>query len=183
MWSHPGMPLLGDIGFPQAYSDLLLIDTTAFRTPNGFRTVALSPNGQAVLKERIAPLELTLLHDTVYTRTTTTDEYINLWERPATDRTAAVLCVDIDALLTTEQTAPAVVLAVECDDKNGAHPHYESLELSRVRGTWRRDTLRVARRIPPITPGITRTVVYLWNIDKQPVTVERCRVRVYSIVP
>jgi len=180
---YPGLAPLSSSGFPQPDCDLLLIDTTYFTAPTGFRTIATSASGRQVLKEREEPLRLALLADTTLPPAMLQDEYRTLWEPPVQALLAYELVLDLELVLKSDAACPATELVVEVDGANGEHLHYDPLQLRYLQRGWAGDTLHLLRRIPLLQGNTRRVVCYLWNTRRQRVELAHARVRTLRIQP
>ncbi len=188
-WDHarlmhaPGLSPVGSAGFPQGHCDLLLIDTTYFTTPPGFRTLATSASGRQVLKQRRYPLQFALMRDSVLAPGPLDSEFRTLWEPVATDLLGMEPVLDLELALRTTDPVMGVLLVIEVDGAEGEHLHYEIIELGTLRLLWDGGPVHLYRRIPPLAGNTRRVVCYLWNQWRQPVELTQARIRTLRIQP
>jgi hypothetical protein len=180
---YPSLAPLTSSGFPGAACDLLLIDTTYFPTPPGYATIGTSGSGRQVLKQRIEPLRLALLQDTVLAPMAMDDEYRTLWEPPVPDVLGQELVLDLELVLRSDAECLFTELVVEVNGATGEHLHYDPLQLRYLQGAWTGDTLHLLRRIPLLAGDTKRVVCYLWNQRRQNVSLEHARIRTWRIRP
>ena len=183
LWMRPGLPLLSSHGFPQADCDLLLIDTTYFTAPPGFRTIATSATGRQVLKQRIVPLQLALLKDSVLAPTALNNEFHGLWEPNAQELVAQELVLELELDLRSDARCLETLLVIEVDGPDGEHLHYDQIELRTLQREWTGDTLHIMRRLPILSGNAKRVVCYLWNRHRQNLALTSGRVRTLRIQP
>ena len=183
LWMRPGLPLLSSHGFPQTDCDLLLIDTTYFTAPPGFRTIATSATGRQVLKQRTVPLQLALLTDSVLAPTSLNDEFHGLWEPNAQDLVAQELVLELELDLRSDAPCLETVLVIEVDGPDGEHLHYDQIELRTLQREWTGDTLHIMRRLPTLPGNAKRVACYLWNQRRQNVALAYGRLRTLRIQP
>ena len=84
--------------FPQPLCDLLLIDTTMYDAPDGFRTIARAPGGRNNLMERMTPLRSRLVLDSTFSLPRSADEYVKLWEPQARAWHGRSVLVEVDTI-------------------------------------------------------------------------------------
>ncbi len=169
--------------FPQPMCDLLLIDTTMYPAPNGFRTIAQAPGGRNNLMERIEPLRTRLAVDSTFSRPRSTDEYAKLWEPQAvTWRNRSVL-VDVDVRILSEATATRSQLVIEVADITGAHVFYSGYDIDHQREATVEGRLRLSKRIARIPASAERIAVYIYNPAKKALTLEPVHIRIYEVLP
>ncbi|MBL8003185.1 MAG: hypothetical protein JNL05_14630 [Flavobacteriales bacterium] len=180
---YPKLAPLASTGFPQPDCDLLLIDTTYFTAPPGFRTVATSANGRQVLKVRERPLQLALLADTTLVPATLGDEFRTLWEPDVRPLLGYELVLDLELVLRSDAECLATELVVEVGGVDGGHVHYDPLQLRYLQQAWEGDTLHLLRRIPLLAGNTKRVVCYLWDQRRQHVELAHARIRTLRIQP
>jgi hypothetical protein len=180
---YPSLAPLTSSGFPGASCDLLLIDTTYFQTPPGFTTIATSASGRQVLKQRLAPLALILLQDTVLAPSPMDDEYRTLWEPAVPGVLGLELVLDLELVLRSDAECLMTELVVEVDGATGEHLHYDPMQLRYLQRAWSGDTLHLLRRVPMLAADTKRVVCYLWNQRRQNVSLEHARIRTLRIQP
>jgi hypothetical protein len=181
--SYPTLAPLSPHGFPQPDCDLLLIDTTYFTAPPGFRTIATSATGRQVLKQRIAPLRMVLLTDSTLAPKSIDDEYSTLFEPPVEQLLANELVLEFELVLRSDDRSLETLLVIEVDGPEGEHLHYDLLELKTLQRTWTGDTLHFMRRVPRLPGNARRVVAYLWNQRRQDLELTSGRVRLLRIQP
>lgn len=183
LWQRPGLPLLSSHGFPQADCDLLLIDTTYFTAPPGFRTIATSATGRQVLKQRNVPLQLALMNDSVLAPTSLNDEFHGLWEPNARELVAQELVLELELDLRSNARCLETLLVIEVDGLDGEHLHYDQIELRTLQREWAGDTLHIMRRLPILPGNAKRVACYLWNQRRQNLDLAYGRLRTLRIQP
>jgi hypothetical protein len=181
--SYPTLAPLSPHGFPQPDCDLLLIDTTYFTAPPGFRTIATSATGRQVLKQRIAPLRMALLTDSTLAPKSLDNEYSTLFEPPVEQLLANELVLEFELVLRSDDRSLETLLVIEVDGPEGEHLHYDLLELKTLQRTWTGDTLHFMRRLPRLPGNARRVVAYLWNQRRQDLELTSGRVRLLRIQP
>jgi len=181
--SYPALAPLSPHGFPQPDCDLLLIDTTYFTAPPGFRTIATSASGRQVLKQRISPLRMALLTDSTLSPMSVDDEYRTLFEPPVEQLLANELVLEFELVLRSDAPSLETLLVIEVDGPSGAHLHYDLLELKTLQRAWTGDTLHFMRRIPRLPGNARRVVAYLWNQRRQDLELTHGRIRMLRIQP
>jgi len=181
--NHPTLAPVSSSGFPRSACDLLLLDTTFFRTPPGYVTIATSTSGRQVLKERMEPLRLTEVRDSVLTPRLMDDEFTTLAEPRVQDVLGMVLVLDLELVLRADAECLMTELVVEVDGAAGEHQHYEALQLRYLQQAWTGDTLHLLRRVPMVTRDTERVVCYLWNKGGQRVSLEHARLRILQMQP
>jgi hypothetical protein len=188
-WDHerllhyPDLAPLSPHGFPQPDCDLLLIDTTFFTAPPGFRTIAVSASGRQVLKERTAPLRMALLKDSMLDPSGIGGEFHPLFEPDITALQAQELVLELELVFRSEERCPETQLVIEVDGPAGEHLHYDLMELKTLQRSFTGDTLHLLRRIPSLSGNTTRLACYLWNQRRQNLSLSYGRIRLLRIQP
>jgi hypothetical protein len=180
---YPGLAPLSTTGFPQGDCDLLLIDTTYFHAPPGFRTISTSASGRQVLKVRERPLQFALLKDSVLPSREVEGEFVTLLEPTVTELLGTQPVIDLALVLRSPERTPAIDLVIEVNGPGGEHLHYDLLELNTLQRSWQGDTLHLYRRIPTLAGNTRRVACYLWNRHRQEVELAYARARVLRIQP
>jgi hypothetical protein len=172
------LPSLSPLGFPQPVCDLLLIDTTYFDVPKGFRTIAVADAGHQVLMERITPLELRQVFDTTFQRPLDESEFRAFWEPPLDPLRNKDLFLEMHVQLRVPAPPPTGIIVIEGDDEKGEHAFYDQVEL---RSNMSGNELHTMRRIPRMDEHIRRLACYLYDPEKGPLALEQVQLRLYEV--
>ena len=166
--------------FPQASCDLLMIDPAREGPLPGFRVIATASTGHIQLLERIVPIHVRLMVDSILTIGPSNAEYVDLWKPAISASGGEEAFVEFDAKLTTG-AAFAGALVLEVSDRNAEHLFYQKLLLDRGRIGWRGDRLHIALRLPPVaTPG-ARIAFYLFDPHREHFRVDDAHVRIHRV--
>ncbi|HRH38860.1 MAG TPA: hypothetical protein PK760_10970, partial [Flavobacteriales bacterium] len=170
-------------GFPQPTCDLLLIDTTHFVAPSGFRTVFAASHGKMNLMERVHPLQTRSLADTTRSIPQNADEYMGLWPTSDSVVLSREQLLEIDAALRSDLEALQLRVVVEVKDSTGGTLHYDVQDIDRLRAHWQGDRLHVLRRIPAFPGKQVRLAIYFWNPFKQSYSADAVHVTLLEVGP
>lgn len=170
-------------GFPHDQCDLLLIDTTTYDVPAGFRVNAAAPGGRNVLMRRDPPLGTRVVLDSSIAGAHRLDEFRTLWQAPVTEWYGRSAFVETWMDLSTEQPISDTWLVLEVTDTTGAHWWYDAVELDHVRGRRKEGTVHLAKRLPPIPRSARGFALYLYNPRHVEVTMSNARVRIHEVLP
>lgn len=170
-------------GFPHDQCDLLLIDTTTYEVPAGFRVIAAAPGGRNVLMRRDPPLDTRVVLDSSIAGAHRLDEFRTLWQAPVTEWYGRSAFVETWMDLGTEQPISDTWLVLEVTDTAGAHWWYEAVVLDHVRGRRKEGAVHLAQRLPPIPRSARGFALYLYNPRHAEVTVSNARVRIHEVLP
>jgi hypothetical protein len=181
--SYPEIPPLGTVKFPEANADLLLMDTILVAPPVGFHEVVTSRSGRLSLFERNTELRTRLVADsTVQPSANTTNESFPILRGQGPPWSEHATLVEITAVMSFDRHPPCVRFVAEHSTPNGPDGSYETLELERWHLAWNNDTLRTVRHFPKFLTAEDVANVYIWNIDKMPMSVSSCRIRIFQIL-
>ncbi len=174
------VPPMDPNGHPAADLDLLLIDTTYFTTPEGYRTIATSRSGRQVLKERLRPLRLTLLGDTAMQREATNDEFVEVWHSGAGLSGLGTTVLEFSSPVRSAARSLNLDLVIELRSGIGEVLHYDRVELRGRSLQWTGDTLHFMRRVPDHPEAVTM-VAYLYNPERAIYALPHVRVALHRM--
>ncbi len=172
---------LDSVGFPQAECDLLIIDTARSTPPPGFRTIAVTSTGENSLMERIAPLHMRHVLDTMVERNGGPDEFIELWRAHPDSWRGRAAWVEIDAQFTGLVRNSRVTLVSDVSDTLQQHLVYNGIPVDRYCVTDGGGP-HLGIRVPRLPPNTGQAAVYLYNPDKVPINLI-ARIKVHEILP
>ena len=172
---------LDPLGFPQADCDLLLIDTARTAPPPGFRTIATTSTGENSLMERIVPLRMQDVLDTLVERNNGTDEFIPLWSIQPHAWLGREAWVEVDAQFTGLVPNSGVTLVADVSDTLQQHLAYHNIFLDHFREVGQ-DGIHLSIRVPRLPPNTGQAAVYLYNPGKIPIILS-ARIKVREILP
>ncbi len=148
--------------FPDSLSDLMLIDPAFTPTPKNFHAIADGGTGHSLLLARDRPLRTTLLLDTSITFDAADEFHEVLRIDPPRHRGQALLLA-FDGTMTTNGQPSRSLFVLEADDAQGAHIHYEALDLSMERERWTNDPLHLAASLSPLPERTGKCVAYFYD--------------------
>lgn len=167
------VPVLDPNGHPAPHHDLLLVDTSYFTIPPGYRPLLGSTAGRQVLMERTEPLKLVSFADTTFNRTASDAEFLELWHEPAERFAPGLRCLELDLLLHCADAVLFADIVIEQRDKDGQAAQVDRVELRARHRNTGTDGIRFRRWMPAV--DATRSlVVYLHNPKRQ--VLEQCAV-------
>jgi hypothetical protein len=178
---HLDLPSLSPLGFPQPICDLLLIDTTFFDAPPGFRTIAVADAGQQVLKERIDPLELRPVFDTTFQHPLDSNEFRMLWEPQLASLRDKDLFLEIQLKVNAVTPPTMGVIVIEGNDDQGGHAFYDQVELRSNLSGAQHGELHIMRRIPRMDEHNKRLACYLYDPAKGALVLENVALKVFEV--
>lgn len=178
---HTDLPSISPLGFPQPVCDLLLIDTTYFDTPKGFRTIAVADAGQQVLKERIEPLVLQQVFDTTFQHPLDSNEFRMFWEPQLTSLRDKDLFLEIELKLNIQHHPTTGIIIIEGNDDQDGHSFYDQVELRSNLSDPEKGELHIMRRIPRMNEHVRRLACYLYDPEKGPLTLEQVTLKAYEV--
>jgi hypothetical protein len=176
-----GLVALDAEGFPQPTCDLLMIDSTAFDPPPGFRVIARAKSGHNNLMERIEPLRTHLMVDSVFSLPMSDDEFRFLWEVAARPWKGRSLLLGLDARITSPRGTIDTDLTISVKDSAAAHIFHNRIAVDHYRGSTTDGWARLVMRIP-LVPDSAATIGFsLHNQRRRWYALDSVRVRVYTI--
>jgi hypothetical protein len=173
--------------YPSFYYDYLILynDNNNAYAQKDYNTLLISPYSEIRLLERKEKIKMDLVAS--YTHPDhwlDTNEYFNFYSSDSLSRYKN-LCVDIDCNIFSPDhfLFAYVTLGTFYTRKDGeekAGPH-EWQALHHFRSNWRgNNRFHHCVYITGILPDSSRSVCYLWNPKKQPVTLTDCRIKIYG---
>ena len=181
---RPGGALnfLDDAGFPQPTCDLLIIDTTHFLAPEGFRTLYTASHGRLVLMERILPLRTEVRRDSTWSVNKTEEEYVPLWSPEGASVHGKEWLIEVDGSVISANDPLELRLVIEAKDAEGNQLHYDVIDIEDQLAVWNGDRLHILRRLPAFADEPARVVAFFWNPRKQSFAMERLRIVVHEVL-
>jgi hypothetical protein len=119
------------------------------------------------LLERTAPLQRTLVLDSVLMSASSDVEFRELWHPAIEQVRDRVFLIELDLAITSPK-APLPMDLVGEVDADGDGRQYRSMLLQFAGGRWQGDTLRVVRRFSRIAPDARKAVLYFWDHERWP---------------
>lgn len=181
LW-EPTLPLLSSTGFPNASSDLLLIDPSYDEAPAGFRTIATNASGRLLLMEGTIPLALTTVLDSTIPADAQRTSH-TWWEPVVAKWSGKALVVDVSFSLRSSAQCLNAAVVFDVVNAKDEHVPYDQVDLNTLRRNWNGEPVRISRRLPVITDDIKRIVVYCWDIDEQGIELGDTRLRIMEVQP
>jgi hypothetical protein len=179
---HSPSIALDYLDFPQPVCDLLLIDTLHFQPPPGFRTIATTSTGENSLMERIRPLRMRMVLDTMIGRHASTDEFFTLWQPSVAAWRGRAAWVEMDAELIMPERLSGMELVFDLRDTANAQIATRNVHLDQHRSA-KDQAVHVAIRIPWMPADMGRVTVFLYDPDRVPYRLDQATVKVREILP
>ncbi|MBK9421675.1 MAG: hypothetical protein IPN44_11610 [Flavobacteriales bacterium] len=165
--------------FPHGGEDLLLIDPQSMDIPPGYRMVQLGESGRVELLRKTTEPSLELVLDSTFSNEANDGEYMELWHPAVEALRGHAFLVQLDMDLHADPAPFSGTLIVEVDSA-GEKLHYEYILGQFFGRAANSDSIHTVRRIPTVSQGADRAVVYLFNPDRQGLS-SKGRLRVHLI--
>lgn len=179
-----GYPLndLDQSVLPLEWYDLILIDTTTFPVPDGFRSLATGSGGHITLCENQITRSCTTLLERSFSRAASHDGYTVFLDTTAGSWRGRSIVVDAEGRITSLRGTLASWIFVKVVDINGEHLFYRAYEVDHQRGTTLDGPFRMAARFP-VDSAAVRVSFGLWSTRGRSLALEDVHLRVSTMTP
>lgn len=168
-------------GFPQPLCDLLMIDSTVFEPPPGFRVIARAKSGRNNLMERVEPLRTKLMVDSSFSLCLSDDELRRLWEVAAERWTGRSLLLSVDTRIISSRGTLDSELSYTVRDSASEWLSHGHIPLDHYRGSSHDGRVRLGIRVPEV-PATARSIGFnIYDPRHREYALDSVRVRIYTL--
>ena len=170
-------------GFPQPVCDLLMIDTTVYAPPAGFRVIARSGSGRNNLMERTEPLRTRVLVDSSFSSPMSDRQFRTFWDTDAERYRGRDLVLELSmGISSTRGTINSFVYAF-VEEEDGTKPYDRHVTVDHNRGSSFHGSFTLAEHLPRLSERASRIGFGLFNPAWRRFSLDSVRLRVREVLP
>ncbi len=179
-----GYPLndLDQSDLPLDWYDLVLVDTTTFPVPEGFRSLATGSGGHITLCENQGSRSSTTLIERSFSRAASHDGFMMFLDTTAGSWRGRSVVVEAEGRITSLRGTLASWIFIKVVDIRGEHLFYRAYEVDHQRGTSLDGPFRMAARFP-VDSAAVRVTFGLQNTRGRSLALEDVHLRVSTMTP
>jgi hypothetical protein len=174
---------LDQFAFPQPVCDLLMIDTTAYTPPAGFRVIARSGSGRNNLMERTTPLRTRILVDSSFSLPLSDAQFRTFWRADAERYRGLDLVLELSTGITSTRGTISSIVYAFVEEEDGSKPYDRHVMVDHFRGSSFHGTFTLAEHLPRLSERASRIEFGLYNPAWRRFSLDSARLRVREVLP